>query len=77
MRDDEGRADGKRVGEALGYFSDPAEREGKTFVFPHIFAEIMQLYMRLVCHRGRSCRRSPCRSTPTRGTIRTRRCKSS
>jgi acetyl-CoA C-acetyltransferase len=46
MRDDEGRADGKRVGEALGYFSDPAERSGKTFVFPHIFAEIMQLYSR-------------------------------
>jgi acetyl-CoA C-acetyltransferase len=46
MRDNEGRADGKRVGEALGYFSDPAEREGKTFVFPHIFAEIMQLYSR-------------------------------
>jgi acetyl-CoA C-acetyltransferase len=45
MRDNEGRADGKRVGEALGYFSDPDEREGKTFVFPHIFAEIMQLYM--------------------------------
>ncbi len=44
MRDDEGRADGKRVGEALGYFSDPNERDGKTFVFPHIFAEIMQLY---------------------------------
>jgi acetyl-CoA C-acetyltransferase len=44
MRDNEGRADGKRVGEALGYFSDPAERPGKTFVFPHIFAEIMQLY---------------------------------
>src|ERR1700733_8193495 len=46
MRDDAGRADGKRVGEALGYFSDIDEREGKTFVFPHIFAEIMQLYMR-------------------------------
>src|ERR1700733_563224 len=46
MRDDQGRADGKRVGEALGYFSDIDEREGKTFVFPHIFAEIMQLYMR-------------------------------
>ena len=46
MRDGEGRADGKRVGEALGYFSDPAERSGKTFVFPHIFAEIMQLYSR-------------------------------
>jgi len=45
MRDNDGRADGKRVGEALGYFSDPAERDGKTFVFPHIFAEIMQLYM--------------------------------
>lgn len=45
MRDDQGRADGMRVGEALGYFSDLDEREGKTFVFPHIFAEIMQLYM--------------------------------
>jgi acetyl-CoA C-acetyltransferase len=45
MRDNEGRADGKRVGEALGYFSDAGEREGKMFVFPHIFAEIMQLYM--------------------------------
>jgi acetyl-CoA C-acetyltransferase len=45
MRDSEGRADGKRVGEALGYFSDIDEREGKTFVFPHIFAEIMQQYM--------------------------------
>ena len=45
MRDNDGRADGKRVGEALGYFSDPDEREGKTFVFPHIFAEIMQQYM--------------------------------
>ncbi len=45
MRDDLGRADGVRVGTALGYFSDPAERGGKTFVFPHIFAEIMQQYM--------------------------------
>lgn len=45
MRDDHGRADGVRVGEALGYFSDATERAGKTFVFPHIFAEIMQLYM--------------------------------
>jgi acetyl-CoA acetyltransferase len=45
MRDAQGRADGKRVGEALGYFSDPEEREGKTFVFPHIFAEIMHEYM--------------------------------
>jgi len=46
MRDDQGRADGRRVGEALGYFSDPDERAGKVFIFPHIFAEIMQLYMR-------------------------------
>lgn len=45
MRDASGKADGARVGEALGYFSDPDEREGKTFVFPHIFAEIMQQYM--------------------------------
>lgn len=45
MRDTSGKTDGARVGEALGYFSDPDEREGKTFVFPHIFAEIMQQYM--------------------------------
>ena len=45
MRDSNGRADGKLVGEALGYFSHPDERAGKTFVFPHIFAEIMQQYM--------------------------------
>ena len=45
MRDNEGRADGMRVGKALGYFSDRAERDGKIFVFPHIFAEIMQHYM--------------------------------
>ena len=29
----------------LGYFSHPGEREGKVFVFPHLFAEVMQAYM--------------------------------
>ena len=33
--------DGKLVGEALGYYSHPDERAGKVFVFPHIFAEVM------------------------------------
>ena len=45
MRDGEGKMDGKLIGKVLGYFSYPDEREGKTFVFPHIFAEIMQAYM--------------------------------
>ena len=45
MRDAEGKADGKLVGEVLGYFSHPDERAGKLFVFPHLFAEIMQAYM--------------------------------
>ena len=45
MRDAEGRMDGKLIGKVLGYFSHPAEREGKVFVFPHIFAEVMQAYM--------------------------------
>ena len=45
MRNDEGKMDGKAVGEALGYYSHPAEREGKTYVFPHLFAEVMQHYM--------------------------------
>ncbi len=45
MRNDEGKMDGKLVGEVLGYFSHPDEREGKVFVFPHLFAEIMDVYM--------------------------------
>ena len=45
MRDDAGKMDGKLIGEVLGYFSFPGEREGKIFVFPHIFAEVMQAYM--------------------------------
>ncbi len=45
MRDAEGKMDGKRIGEVLGYYSHPTEREGKTFVFPHLFAEIMAAYM--------------------------------
>ncbi|MFB3917587.1 MAG: thiolase family protein [Terriglobales bacterium] len=45
MRDAEGKMDGKLIGEVLGYFSHPDEREGKVFVFPHLFAEIMQAYM--------------------------------
>ena len=45
MRDAEGKMDGKVIGKALGYFSHPDEREGKVFVFPHLFAEVMKLYM--------------------------------
>jgi acetyl-CoA acetyltransferase len=45
MRDHEGKMDGKLVGKVLGYFSHPDEREGKVFVFPHIFAEVMRDYM--------------------------------
>ncbi len=46
MRNDEGKMDGKLVGEVLGYFSHPDEREGKVFVFPHLFAEVMETYMK-------------------------------
>src|SRR5512143_1579847 len=46
MRDAEGKMDGKLIGKVLGYFAHPAEREGKTFVFPHLFAEVMDLYMK-------------------------------
>jgi acetyl-CoA C-acetyltransferase len=45
MRDAEGKMDGKLIGQVLGYFSYPPEREGKVFVFPHVFAEVMQTYM--------------------------------
>ncbi len=45
MRDAVGKMDGKLIGEVLGYFSHPDEREGKVFVFPHIFAEVMAAYL--------------------------------
>jgi len=45
MRDGAGRMDGALIGKVLGNFSYPDERAGKTFVFPHIFAEIMRDYM--------------------------------
>jgi acetyl-CoA C-acetyltransferase len=46
MRDAEGKMDGKLIGKVLGYFSHPDDRPGKVFVFPHIFAEVMDLYMK-------------------------------
>lgn len=46
MRDNEGRADGKLIGKALGTASHPDDRPGKVFVFPHIFAEIMDAYIK-------------------------------
>jgi acetyl-CoA C-acetyltransferase len=46
MRDAEGKMDGKLIGKVLGYFSYPDEREGKVFVFPHLFAEVMDCYMK-------------------------------
>lgn len=45
MRGPDGKADGKLVGQVLGYFSHPDERAGKVFVFPHLFAEVMAAYM--------------------------------
>jgi acetyl-CoA C-acetyltransferase len=45
MRDAEGKVDGKLIGRVLGYFSHPDERDGKVFVFPHVFAEVMAAYM--------------------------------
>lgn len=46
MRDREGKMDGKEIGRALGFYSHPDERPGKVFVFPHLFAEIMDAYMK-------------------------------
>lgn len=45
MRDQDGKMDGKLIGESLGFFSHPDDRTGKVFVFPHIFAEVMHAYM--------------------------------
>lgn len=45
MRDADGKMDGKLIGKVLGYFSHPDEREGKTYIFPHLFAEVMRDYI--------------------------------
>jgi acetyl-CoA C-acetyltransferase len=45
MRDANGKMDGKLVGKALGVFSHPGDREGKVYIFPHLFAEVMRCYM--------------------------------
>lgn len=45
MRNDEGKMDGALIGKVLGYFSHPDERVGKVYIFPHLFAEVMQTYM--------------------------------
>ena len=74
MRDAEGKMDGKLIGKVLGYFSHPGEREGKVFVFPHIFAEVMHEYMDdLRCHRSATWPPSRCRNMPTRSSIPARR----
>jgi acetyl-CoA C-acetyltransferase len=46
MRDDEGKADGRLLGKQLGTASHPDDRPGKVFVFPHIFAEVQDAYMK-------------------------------
>lgn len=46
MRNAEGKADGVLIGKALGTASHPDERPGKVFIFPHLFAEIMDAYMK-------------------------------
>ena len=46
MRGPDGKMDGKLIGQVLGYFSHPDERPGRVFVFPHLFAEVMDEYMK-------------------------------
>ncbi len=46
MRDDQGKADGQAVGQVLSFYTHPEERVGKTFVVPHLFAEVMDVYMK-------------------------------
>ena len=46
MRDAEGKMDGKLIGQVLGFFSHPDDRLGKTYIFPHLFAEVMATYIK-------------------------------
>ena len=76
MRDAEGKMDGKLIGKVLGLYAHPDERPGKTFVFPHLFAEVMKAYMDEWRRDGggpRGDRRRGVRRT--RVTTPTRRCR--
>ena len=46
MRNDEGKMDGVLIGKVLGTASHPDDRPGKVYVFPHLFAEVMDRYMK-------------------------------
>ena len=46
MRDAEGKTDGKLIGQVLGHYSHPDDRVGKTYIFPHLFAEVMDTYIK-------------------------------
>jgi acetyl-CoA acetyltransferase len=46
MRDSEGKMDGRLIGHALGLYSHPDERPGRVYVFPHLFAQIQECYMK-------------------------------
>jgi len=46
MRNDDGKMDGALIGKVLGYYSHPDERVGKTYIFPHLFAEVMDTYIK-------------------------------
>lgn len=46
MRDSEGKMDGKLIGHALGVYSHPDERPGRVYVFPHLFAQVQECYMK-------------------------------
>ena len=46
MRDAEGKVDGALIGKALTCYTHPDERIGKLSVVPHLFAEVMEAYMK-------------------------------
>jgi len=74
MRDAEGKMDGKLIGKALGYFSHPDERAGKIYIFPHLFAEVMDCYMKVTTPANATLRRLPSPNTRTLTIIPTPKC---
>jgi acetyl-CoA C-acetyltransferase len=47
MRDAEGKMDGKLIGQALGYFLIPTNAKARYIIFPHLFAEVMECYLKV------------------------------